>query len=46
MEEEAIRGPVGLYDDEEKDDDDGEDDEIDNKKLRAYELSRLRCHFS
>ncbi|KAL0349478.1 UNVERIFIED_CONTAM: Pre-rRNA-processing protein esf1 [Sesamum radiatum] len=42
MEAEAIHGPIGLYDDDdEKDDDDGEDDEIDNKKLRAYELSRL-----
>lgn len=41
MEEEAVRGPVGLFD-EEGESDDGDDDEIDNKKLRAYELSRLR----
>ncbi|GFP84520.1 pre-rRNA-processing protein esf1 [Phtheirospermum japonicum] len=41
MEEEAVRGPVGLFDVEEEEEHDGEDDEIDNKKLRAYELSRL-----
>lgn len=48
MEEEAIHGPVGLFDEdkdknnEDEDDDDGDDDEIDNEKLRAYEISRLR----
>lgn len=44
MEEEAIHGPVGLFDnDKEKDDEDeDEDDEIDDEKLRAYEISRLR----
>lgn len=49
MEEEAVRGPVGLFDDEDgktKSDDDSDnsddDTEIDNEKLRAYELSRLR----
>lgn len=41
MEEEAIRGPVGLFDDEDEHDD-VDDDEIDQKRLRAYELSRLR----
>ncbi|KAI3767825.1 hypothetical protein L2E82_18252 [Cichorium intybus] len=53
MEEEAVRGPVGLFDDENeknKDDDtdnsDDDDDEIDNEKLRAYELSRLRYYFA
>lgn len=51
MEEEAVRGPVGLFDDdknknedEESEDDDG--DEIDTEKLRAYELSRLRYYFA
>lgn len=44
MEEEAVRGPVGLFDDDGKSDSDNSDDdnEIDNDKLRAYELSRLR----
>ena len=51
MEEEAVKGPVGLFDDEngkdtkddsDESDDDDDDDEIDNEKLRAYELSRLR----
>nr|XP_043615185.1 ESF1 homolog [Erigeron canadensis] len=52
MEEEAVRGPVGLFDDEdEKNKKDGnsetsDDDEIDNEKLRAYELSRLRYYFA
>lgn len=39
MEEEAVHGPVGLFDDGEEDE---QDDEFDDKKLRAYELSRLR----
>lgn len=49
MEEEAVRGPVSLFDDEDgkdtKDDDSDnsdDDNELDNEKLRAYELSRLR----
>lgn len=46
MEEEAVHGPVGLFDDEngknEDSDDDDDNDEIDNEKLRAYEMSRLR----
>ncbi|KAK1432613.1 hypothetical protein QVD17_09511 [Tagetes erecta] len=53
MEEEAVRGPVGLFDDEDgktKNDDDSDnsddDTEIDNEKLRAYELSRLRYYFA
>lgn len=45
MEEEAVRGPVGLFDDEDKQDDVDEDDEIDQTKLRSYELSRLRYIF-
>lgn len=44
MEEEAMKGPVGLFDDEKEkeDEDEDDDDEIDSKKIRAYELSRLR----
>nr|GLL26246.1 pre-rRNA-processing protein ESF1 [Ipomoea trifida] len=49
MEEEAVHGPVGLFDEEKgknKNSDDEDDDEIDNEKLRAYELSRLRYYFA
>ncbi|EPS61192.1 hypothetical protein M569_13607, partial [Genlisea aurea] len=47
MEEEAVRGPVGLFDgDEDEDDNDENDDEIDKKKLRAYELSRLKYYYA
>jgi hypothetical protein len=50
MEEEAVRGPVGLFDDEDKkgsdEDDDDDDDEFDNEKLRAYEISRLKYYFA
>ncbi|KAI3944956.1 hypothetical protein MKW92_051053 [Papaver armeniacum] len=44
MEEEAVKGPVGLFDDGKvkSDDDDDDDHEIDEEKLRAYEKSRLR----
>ena len=45
MEEEAIHGPVGLFEDGKKNNqNDEDDDEIDNEKLRTYELSRLRWH--
>ena len=36
MQEEEVRGPVGLFDGQ------GSDDEIDDEKLRAYEKSRMR----
>lgn len=46
MKKEEVHGPVGLFDDDNdkntKDDDTDDDNEIDNEKLRAYELSRLR----
>ncbi|CAH9094791.1 unnamed protein product [Cuscuta epithymum] len=46
MEEEALHGPVGLFDEDEnsKRSDDEDDDEIENEKLRKYELSRLRYY--
>ncbi|XP_051147664.1 pre-rRNA-processing protein esf1 [Andrographis paniculata] len=44
MEEEAVHGPVGLFDEEESDG--GEDDEIDKKKLRDYELSKLKYYYA
>lgn len=53
MEEEAVQGPVGLFDKdnknsngEEEDDEDANDNQIDVEKLRAYELSRLRYYFA
>ncbi|KAI3922380.1 hypothetical protein MKX01_006069 [Papaver californicum] len=48
MEEEAVKGPVGLFDDGKvkSDDDDDDNDEIDEEKLRAYEKSRLRYYYA
>jgi len=37
MKEEEVRGPIGLFDDE-----DSSNDDLDNEKLRAYEKSRMR----
>lgn len=41
MKEEEVRGPIGLFDDE-----DSSNDDLDNEKLRAYEKSRMRYYFA
>lgn len=45
MEEESVHGPTALFDSDKEDSEDDEDEddgEIDNEKLRAYEMGRLR----
>ncbi|KAK9165072.1 hypothetical protein Scep_000263 [Stephania cephalantha] len=50
MEEEAVHGPIGLFDsDKNKSDDSDEDDddkEIDDEKIRAYEKRRMRYYYA
>lgn len=45
MEEEAVHGPIGLFE-EDGQSSDGEDDELDDEKLRAYERSKLRYYYA
>lgn len=58
MNEEEVKGPVGLFDgenkrsdedgsaEEETDEEDFHDSDSDNEKLRAYEKSRMRYYFA
>ncbi|CAN6541480.1 unnamed protein product [Malus baccata var. baccata] len=51
MKDEELRGPVGLFDDEneksdEDDDTDDDDEELIAQKMPAYEKSRLRYYFA
>ncbi|KAF5190301.1 Pre-rrna-processing protein esf1 [Thalictrum thalictroides] len=46
MEEETVKGPIGLFDSDKEMSDDEDNDEIDNEKLRSYEKSRLRYYFA
>ncbi|KAL5054710.1 hypothetical protein RYX36_035392 [Vicia faba] len=48
MQEEEVKGPVGLFDGENEtsDKEDNGDSDADNEKLRAYEKSRMRYYFA
>ncbi|WOL00118.1 ESF1 [Canna indica] len=46
MEIEATRGPFALFDDDGSNEDSGDDSDIDNEKLRNYELNKLRYYFA
>ncbi|KAK9164574.1 hypothetical protein Syun_005476 [Stephania yunnanensis] len=50
MEEEAVHGPIGLFDSDKNksdgSDEDDDDKEIDDEKIRAYEKRRMRYYYA